>query len=72
MIASFIGSRPKFCFLELWLELLNGKIKLGTITFNHKAWHGFIYLKCDILETTKHMLMKTPCHNEFDTCVFHL
>lgn len=31
----------------------------------------FFYLKCNSPVTTKHVLMQTPFHSNFGTCVFH-
>ena len=36
-----------------------------------KLGHIFFYLKCDNQETTKQVLMQTPFHNDYGSCVFH-
>lgn len=71
LIASFIGPKPKLGFLEPWLEASNSEIKQDKVTFNHEVGHGFVYLKCDTPTTFKHVLMQSPFHSDFGSCVFH-
>lgn len=70
-IANFIEPKSKLGFLEPWLEALNSEIKQGKVTLNHEVGHGFLYLKCDTLNTTKHVLMQTPFQSDFGSCVIH-
>lgn len=70
-IANFIKPKSKLGFLESWLEALNYEIKWGKVTFYHEFGQGFLYLKCDTIDTTKHVFMQTPFQSDFGSCVIH-
>lgn len=58
LMVNFILPKPKFGFLEPWMEPSNTNIKNGHVSFNHEAWFGFSYLKCNSPETMKQVSCK--------------
>lgn len=57
IIVNFIGPKTKINFRVPWSAQLNHAFKIGHVIYKSYSQYGFVYLRLDYHETTKHLLI---------------
>lgn len=69
LIAKFVGPKPTFQEMEMWLKALNQELRRSTLALCINVGKGFYFLQGEDVDALHNALMLSPFKSEWGTCM---